>query len=95
MGAILNSQMADRLSQIAGAPTKANVLLDVDKRAALAPSVLEAMRQALASSLHEIYFVVLAMAVLAFVVVWFFPRGRAHELAHAAPEHATSLEKES
>ena len=90
MGAILNSQLATRFADVQGIPAGASeaTLLNVDERAGLAPDVLEAMQRALAASLHDIYIFVVGIAVVAFAVVLFFPRGRAEELQHGAA-HAT------
>lgn len=87
MGAILNNQMANRLSGVTGLPAEggASTLLNPNIRNSLAPTVLETMQRALAASLHEIYFLIMAAALLSLAIVWYFPRGRAHELAHAAP----------
>jgi len=86
MGAILNSQMADRLARVKGVPqgATAETLLNVKERAAIAPDVLDAMQHALSASLHEIYFFVLGASLVSFAVILFFPRGRAHELAAGA-----------
>lgn len=94
MGAILTSQVATRLGRIEGVPAgaDADLLLNVDERELLPPAVLEAMRQALASSLHEIFIVGLAGAAIALAVLLFFPKGRAEELAAVGQEGAPSGE---
>lgn len=79
MGAILNSRMADVQGE-----GGANILLNPEARAMLAPAALAELRGALAAGLHTIYFVTLAVAVGTVLAVWFFPRGLAHELSHAA-----------
>jgi EmrB/QacA subfamily drug resistance transporter len=83
MGAIFNSQLAQRLQAIEGAPAgaSADTLLNPAERAALPAQVIDAMRHAVASSLHEVYFLILLMAVISFVTVLFFPRGSTEELA--------------
>ena len=86
MGALLASRMADGVAGLSGVPEgfKADSLLNPAQSSRLAPDVLAAMRDVLATSLHEIYFLVLACACVAFAVVLFFPRGRAQELAMGA-----------
>jgi MFS family permease len=97
MGAILTSAMASRLEEIPGVPQGADAdrLLTSDQRAGLAPDVLNAMQRALAGSLHEIFYVVVLAAVLAFAVILFFPRGRAHELAAGAQPSSINSGAES
>jgi MFS family permease len=87
MGGLLNARVAERLAAIPGAPAdgRAEVLLNEAERAAYDPAVIAAMQQALSASLHEIFFIVLACAVLCFATLLFFPRGQAAELAAAAP----------
>jgi len=86
MGAVLASHLATRLVKIEGVPlgADADTLLNARARAALSPDVLEAMQRALASSLHEIFLLGLAGALIAFATVLFFPRGSAQELAASA-----------
>jgi EmrB/QacA subfamily drug resistance transporter len=83
MGAVLNSQLAGRYAEVPGVPEGADsqTLLNVQSREELAPAVLDGMQRALASTLHEIYFIVVAAAVIAFGLALFFPRGSAHSLA--------------
>jgi hypothetical protein len=97
MGAVLNSQLAGRFAEVPGVPEGADsqTLLNVEAREELAPAVLDGMQRALASTLHEIYFIVAAAAVIAFVLALFFPRGSAASLAVSAegtsqPEEAAS-----
>jgi fucose permease len=86
MGAILNSQLASRFADVQGVPSGASeaTLLNVDERSSIAPDVLESMQRALASSLHDIYIFIVGIAVLAFVVLLFFPRGSAESLQHSS-----------
>src|SRR5688500_102779 len=83
MGAILNSQLSTRFAAVSGVPQGSNeaTLLNVEERESLPAEVLSGMQEALAASLHEIYFFVVAIAVAMFGVVLFFPRGRAQDLA--------------
>jgi EmrB/QacA subfamily drug resistance transporter len=87
MGAILASRVSDGLVNVQGVPEgfSGDQLLNAGQRARLDPAVLEATRGILASSLHDIYFLVLFCACIAFGVILFFPRGKAHELAAGAP----------
>ncbi len=86
MGAILNSQLATRFADVQGVPPGASeaTLLNVDERATLAPDVLDAMQRALAASLHDIYLFIVGIAVLAFTVLLFFPKGSAESLQHSS-----------
>jgi len=87
MGAILASRVSDGLVNVQGVPEgfSGDQLLNAGQRARLDPAVLEATRGVLASSLHDIYFLVLFCACIALGVILFFPRGKAHELAAGAP----------
>jgi hypothetical protein len=87
MGAMLTRSMTNQLTEIPNVPagTVADDLLTGETRAGLAPEVLDAMQRALASSLHEIFYVVVFAAIASFVIILFFPRGRAHDLAKASP----------
>jgi EmrB/QacA subfamily drug resistance transporter len=86
MGAVLNSQLSGRYADVPGVPAGADsqTLLNVDAREELAPAVLEGMQRALSSTLHEVYFFVVAAAVIAFGLALLFPRGSADSLAGSA-----------
>lgn len=86
MGAILNSQMSGRLASVPNVPpdADAHTLLNVEARGEIAAPVLEGMQRALSDTLHEIYLVVAATAVVAFALALFFPRGSAASLARTA-----------
>jgi MFS family permease len=92
MGAILASQVTKGLQDVEGVPDNfsGDQLLNAGQRDQLDPGVLEAARDVLASSLHDIYFLVLLCACVALAVVLFFPRGKAHELAAGAPQRAAT-----
>jgi len=92
MGAILASRMAGGLAGVEGVPAgfRADSLLNEAQSSRLDPAVLVAARDVLASSLHDIYYLVFACACIAFGVVLFFPRGRVHELAAGAEAVRTS-----
>ncbi len=97
MGAILNSRLAGRVSDIPGAPARggADTLLNPQTRDSLAPGVLDAMQRALASSLHEVYFLIVAVGLLSLGIVLFFPRGRIHEMEPAQAPTASPETRES
>ncbi|HEX5370196.1 MAG TPA: MDR family MFS transporter [Dehalococcoidia bacterium] len=82
MGAMLTSRMSGRLDGVNGVPEgfKADSLLNNAERTNLSASVLDAAESVLATSLHEVYFLILACAAITLAVVLFFPRGKAQEL---------------
>ncbi len=88
MGAMLTSRMAGRLDGVNGVPQgfKADSLLNNAERATLSSSVIDAAEGVLATSLHEVYFLILACAAITLAVVLFFPRGRAQDLAVGAEQ---------
>jgi hypothetical protein len=93
MGALLNSRLAARLADVQGAPAggRTEVLLSQEGRESLGPAVLHAMEQALAASLHEMFFIVLAAGALCLAAVTFFPRGNVEELAAKSPTRQAVL----
>jgi EmrB/QacA subfamily drug resistance transporter len=97
MGAILASQVSHGLRDVEGVPPNfsGDQLLNVEQRSLLDPGVLDATREILASALHDIYFLVLFCACIAFAVVLFFPRGRVHELAVGAPQRTPAPSQRS
>ena len=86
MGAILNSRLQDNLSDVPGVPAgvTSETLLNENTRRSLDPGVVAGMQEALASALHEVYFLVGLSALMAAAVVFFFPRGKASDLSHGA-----------
>lgn len=86
MGAILNSQLASRFADVPGVPPDATeaTLLNVEERTQLSAPVLDAMQRALAAALHDIFLFVVVIAALAFLIVLFFPKGRAEDLQGSA-----------
>lgn len=97
MGAILASRMADRLAGVQGVPAgfKSDSLLNAAQRNRLDAAVLAAARDVLSTSLHEVYFLILACACVTFAVVLFFPRGKAHELALGAEKAPAAPQRET
>jgi EmrB/QacA subfamily drug resistance transporter len=83
MGAILNSQLSGRFADISGVPDGASesTLLNTHERDGIAAPVLDAMQRALSASLHDVFFVILGISVVALLVALFFPRKSAQELS--------------
>ncbi|HEY7467648.1 MAG TPA: hypothetical protein VIB47_13230, partial [Dehalococcoidia bacterium] len=81
---------SEGLGGVQGVPPgfNADQLLNAGQRARLDAAVLDAARDVLATSLHDIYFLILFCACIAFAVVLFFPRGKVHELAAGATQRA-------
>ncbi|HZQ35574.1 MAG TPA: MFS transporter, partial [Dehalococcoidia bacterium] len=83
LGAMLSNQWrayaADR--GVTADFSRASDVLDPTKRGDFAPALLAAIEGALADALHNIFLVVAGLAVVMFLVVLFFPKGRADELA--------------
>jgi hypothetical protein len=84
-GGILNSQMTsylkDKSAQL-NLPIKldvANILLDPKGRAAFPENVLAILKQGLASSLHGVYWAVLALAIVCLVLVCFLPASQVNQ----------------
>src|SRR5947209_1656063 len=95
MGTILNAQMALRFTPIfahfASAAERlprqgsfANVLLTPEVRALLPHEFLSQLQVAPAQSLFWVYLLVFVLAVLGFASAFFFPGGRADQLAYKA-----------
>lgn len=82
MGALLASRLSGRFAGIEGVPagSEADDLLNASTRETLPAELLRQMQEALASSLHDTYFLVLLAAVLALGTMLFFPRGKAEDL---------------
>ncbi len=90
MGTILNAQMTARFAPIfANFPAAArqlpkgiapaNVLLTPDVRAALSPAFLQQLQAALAQSLFWVYLLLVVLAVIALVSMYWLPGGRADQ----------------
>jgi EmrB/QacA subfamily drug resistance transporter len=93
MGALLNSRLAERLSEIPNAPAglRAETLLQRGEREALPASLVESVQTALGASLHEVFFIVFAAGALCLAIIAFFPRGRTSELAARPVEQPTAV----
>lgn len=87
MGAVLSAGLAARLSEVArdgsGVLTveraaelaaNPNALIDPQAQAALPPGALEALRGAMASSIHNVFWVGTVLAALALLVSFYPPR---------------------
>jgi hypothetical protein len=86
MGALLNSNLTGRYADVPGVPAGADsqTLLNAEARAGLSADVIDGMQRALAATLHEVYFIVVAAAVIAFGLALLFPRGSADSLSVSA-----------
>lgn len=95
MGAILSAQMqtqTSHLPELAGGALTPEKLADLIRhpdalitpaaRAQLPPAALDVLQQILATALHGVFVVGLTVAIIAFVVTLFLPRGTAHEHAY-------------
>ena len=90
MGALMNVGLSQSLQAVAqahpgevsGGVAGASVILDPTARASLAPDILEAMRVALASSLHTVYIAIVIVAFAGVLLSLVFPRGSVEEHAH-------------
>jgi EmrB/QacA subfamily drug resistance transporter len=95
MGALLNTNLTGRYAEVPGVPAGADsqTLLNAQARADLPAEVLDGMQRALASTLHEVYFVVFGAAVIALGLALMFPRGSADSLAVSTAPAATPREE--
>ena len=57
----------------------ANILLDPKGRAAFPESVLAILKQGLASSLHGVYWAVLALGIVSLALVFFMPASQVNQ----------------
>lgn len=89
MGAVLASQLAPRLDRIEGVPpgTEADDLLTDATRNGVPADVLRQMQDALASSLHDTYLLIVLAAVVTLAIFFLFPKGKVDDLkAGASPQ---------
>lgn len=97
MGTILNGQMAVRFTPIfahfasvaASIPRSvapANVLLTPSLRASLPGEFIAQLQLALQQSLFWVYALMLVLAIIGFIAMFFFPGGRADKYAYKAQE---------
>src|SRR5919112_711734 len=88
MGAVLTAGLASHLQSAASAgvlteeraaelASNPNALIDPQAQAALAPEVLNALRDAMAQSIHKVFWVGTALAALALLVSLWLPRAGA------------------
>ena len=94
MGALLTTQLSSRFDRIGGVPPNAEAddLLNKATRSDLPADVLREMQEALGSSLHETFYLVLLAAVVTFVILLFFPKGSVEDLDARSQPDPTSLE---
>lgn len=84
LGTLLTSGMASRLDGLDADLQGANALLDAEVRAGLHPETLALLREALASSLRDVYIGMFALALgAATIIIARFPRGRVEDLQSA------------
>jgi MFS family permease len=88
LGAMLTARWrANAEARVAGTDfNRASDILDPAKRDALPLDALAGFQHALADGLHSIYGAVAALSVVVFLVILFFPRGSADELAGGAED---------
>jgi MFS family permease len=97
MGTILNAQMAQRFvpifahsadiaSRLPRSISPANVLLTPELRNVLPSAFLRELQVALAQSLFWVYALMLVLAVIALVVMFWLPGGRADQYAYKGDE---------
>jgi EmrB/QacA subfamily drug resistance transporter len=88
MGAVLSAGLASHLQRVASAsagpltPERAaelasnpNALIEPAARAALPPAVLDELQEAMAASIHKVFWTGTALAALALLVAFWLPRG--------------------
>ncbi len=80
LGGILNSQLMSYLTKYGNEQTSnltvdsTNLLLDPEVRSTLSEDVLQLLQGGLTHSLHVVYIVVLLLAIISFILIWFLPR---------------------
>lgn len=86
LGTVLNQQWRAGAAGAGGDLdlSRADSLLDTERRARLAPETLAAMQTVLAEALQRIYLIVGVLSFLVFIAVLFIPRGRVEDLAAPA-----------
>jgi hypothetical protein len=104
MGAVLSAGLSARLDEVAregGAltPERAaelsanpNALIDPQAQAALPPGALDALRGAMAASIHNVFWVGTALSALALLVSFYLPRAGGRGSSGAPPAEACSAE---
>jgi EmrB/QacA subfamily drug resistance transporter len=94
MGAVLASQLAPRFGRIEGVPagTEADDLLNAATRDGVPFEVLRQMQEALASSLHDTYILIVVAAVVALSIFALFPKGMPDDLKAGAGEDEAAVE---
>jgi EmrB/QacA subfamily drug resistance transporter len=80
LGGILNSQLMSYLTKYGNEQTSnltvdsTNLLLNPEVRNTLSGDVLQLLQGGLTHSLHVVYIVVLLLAIISFILIWFLPR---------------------
>jgi EmrB/QacA subfamily drug resistance transporter len=84
LGGILNSQLMNYLTKYGNEQTSnltvdsTNLLLNPEVRSTLSMDVLQLLQGGLTHSLHVVYVVVLLLAIISFILIWFLPRENNH-----------------
>jgi EmrB/QacA subfamily drug resistance transporter len=80
LGGILNSQLMNYITKYGNEQTSnltvdsTNLLLNPEVRNTLSGDVLQLLQGGLTHSLHVVYIVVLLLAIISFIFIWFLPR---------------------
>ncbi|HEU4963796.1 MAG TPA: hypothetical protein VFV52_08085, partial [Bacilli bacterium] len=77
MGALMNARIISTLSDnpdIQAPLDEANLLLDEKNRGTLSPDLIDTLRNAFDSGLHQVFLVIGIFGVLGLLVTLFFPR---------------------
>lgn len=95
MGAILAAGVANGVAALGGAVNVApEDLLNPVSAAAIPPAAVEALREILAAALHTVFLTALIGTVLAWIVVWFTPRGSVEDLRATPTPSPQTVEAE-
>ncbi len=96
MGAFLTAGLATQLNQVAESGTtnltveqaaafaaNPNALIDPQAKASLPPETLDVLQQAMAVSVHKVFFVGAILSILAFFVALFLPKQSSESKEHS------------
>lgn len=93
MGAVLAAGVTSGVAALGGAVgVTPEDLLNPITAASIPPDALEALREVLAAALHNVFVIALISTVLAWVIVWFMPRGSVEELRSAPTPQTVEIE---
>ncbi|WP_428908807.1 MDR family MFS transporter [Niallia sp. Krafla_26] len=80
LGGVLNSRLMSYFNQYGNEHTShlnvdsTNLLLNKEERNRLSEDVLQILQDGLTHSLHTVYYVVLFLAILSMILIWFLPK---------------------